>query len=126
MGMALSTKISSAHACCKLKRRTFVEDVAHRTVVQNSYAAQIRLNAAQILDVRAITECAVLAVIAALEELAFLLEPVDDRVGIFLNTGGEDDQLEPLTYLTQKLIAVWPLVHVVKDRMLRADDWGMG
>lgn len=48
-----------------------------------------------------------------MEVFPFLLEPVDDRVGILLNAGREDDELIPLADFAQELIAVWSLMDIV-------------
>lgn len=64
---------------------TFVKDVAHGTVVQDHDFAKIRLDLGEILDVCAIAESAVLAVVAAGKVLALDLQPVNDGVGVLLD-----------------------------------------
>jgi hypothetical protein len=81
-------------------RRTFVKKVTHRAIVQDHHFAQVRLHRTEVLDIRAIAERAMLAVISCVEVLAFLLEPVDDRVRIFLDAGGENNQLIPFAYFS--------------------------
>ena len=46
-------------------QHTFMEYRGHRRVVEDHNAAEVRLNLRQIFDVRAVSECAVLAVVAA-------------------------------------------------------------
>lgn len=104
----------------------FMKDVAHGAIIQNSHATQIRLNAAQVLDIGAIPKGAMLAIEASLEEFPLLLQPVDDRVGVFLHAGGEDDELVPLADFAQELVAVRPFVYVVEDGVLGEDDGRVG
>ena len=80
-------------------RLTFVKNVAHRAIVQDHDLAQVRLDLRQVLDVRAVAVRAVLPVVAAREVGALALEPVDDRVGVLLHRGGEDDEVEPFADL---------------------------
>lgn len=101
---------------------TFVKDVAHGAIIQNGDPAQIRLDAAQILNICSVAKGAMLAVEAAVEELAFLLQPIDDRVGVLLHTGGEDDELVPLAHLAEEFVAVRTFVDVVEDGVLRTED----
>lgn len=100
-------------------KRTLVENIAHRTVVQDHHFAQIGFYRTEIFDVRPVAQRAVLSVVPRLEVLALLLEPVDYRIGILLNTSREDDKFIPLADLPQELIAVRALVDVVQDRVLR-------
>lgn len=76
-----------------------MENITHRTVVQNHDFAQIGLDLAQILDVGAVAEGAVLTVVSAAEVLALALEPVDDGVGVFLDGSGEDYEVVPFADL---------------------------
>lgn len=99
---------------------TFMEDIAHRAIVQNHHFAQIWLYRAEVFDVRPVAQRAVLPVVPALEVLALLLEPVDHRVGILLNTSCEDDEFIPLGNLAQEFVAVWALVNIVQNGMLRS------
>lgn len=85
-----------AGAC---KGLTLMEHVAQRAIVQNDNLAQIRLHRAQVLDERALSERAVLPVVACGKELPFRLEPVDDGVGVLLDRRREDHQVVPLAYL---------------------------
>lgn len=78
---------------------TLVEDVACGTVVDDDHLAEIGLDRADVLDVVAAAKGAVLAVVPPDEVLAILLEPVDDRVGILLDRGREDDELIPFADL---------------------------
>lgn len=81
---------------------TFVKDVAHRTVVQDHDLAEVRLDLSKILDVCAIAESAVLAVVAASKVFALDLQPVNDRVGVLLDRGCEDNKVVPLRDLPHK------------------------
>jgi hypothetical protein len=105
-------------------RLTFMENIAHGTIVQNHDFAEIRFDAGQVLDVRALPERAVLAVIPAHEVFPLQLQPVDDWVGVFLDGSGEDDKFVPFAYLLEEFVAVGTFVHVVEDRVLWADDLG--
>jgi hypothetical protein len=107
-----------------------VKDVAHGTVVQDHDFAEVRLNLSKVLDVCAIAESAVLAVVAASKVLALDLQPVNDRIGVLLDRGREDNKIVPFrdltllsaphldhhkvaSHLLQKLIAERSLVNVV-------------
>lgn len=74
---------------------TFVKNVAHGTVVQDHDFAEVRLDLSKILDVCAIAESAVLAIVAASKVLALDLQPVNDRVGVLLDRGCEDNKIVP-------------------------------
>ena len=65
--------------------RTLVEHVAQRTIVQNHDLAEVGFDRAQILDKGTVTECTMLPIKPPREELSFLLEPVDHRIGILLH-----------------------------------------
>lgn len=75
---------------------TFVKDVAHGTVVQYHDFAKVRLDLSEILDICAIAESAMLAVVAASKVFALDLQPVNDRVSVLLNRGREDNKIVPL------------------------------
>jgi hypothetical protein len=105
---------------------TFMKNIAHRAIVQNSHSAQIRLDATQVLYVCAVPKRAVLSIKTALEELPLLLQPINDRVGIFLHAGGEYDELVPLAYFAEEFVTVRTLVNVVEDRVLGADYRSVG
>lgn len=96
-----------------------MEDIAHRTVVQDHHLAQIGFHGAQVFDVRAIAERAVLPVVAGLEVLPLLLEPVDHGVRVLLNTRRENNKFIPLADLAQEVITVRSLVYIVQDGVLR-------
>lgn len=92
MGIALSIVVISPEtqslpACI---RRTFMKDIADRTIVQDHDFTQIWLHLAQILDVSPVAVCTVLPVVPRREVFTLELEPVDDGVCIFLDGGGED------------------------------------
>jgi hypothetical protein len=76
-----------------------MEDVAQGAIVKNHDLAQIRLNLSKILDVSPVANSAVLAVVSPSEILALHLQPVDDRIGVFLNRSGEYNQVVPFTDL---------------------------
>ena len=92
---------------------TLVKDVRYWTIVQNDDLAQIRLDAAQVLDVRAVAKGAVLPVEATSEVLLLLLQPINNWVGILLDGSCEDDYFVPLADFLQELVAVRSLVYVV-------------
>ena len=77
-------------------RLTFVEDVAHRAVINDHDFAKVRLHLGKVLDISSVSEGTMLPVIAACEVLAFRLEPVNDWVSILLHAGRECDQIIPL------------------------------
>lgn len=97
-----------------------MENIAHRAIVQNHHFAQIWLDRAEVFDVRPVAQRAVLPVVTALKVLALLLEPVDHRVGVLLDTSREDDEFIPLADLAQEFVAVWTLVNIVQNGMLRS------
>ncbi len=49
---------------------TFMEDIAHRTIVQNHDFAKVRLHLRKVLDVGTIAESAVLSVVSPSKVLA--------------------------------------------------------
>ena len=67
-----------------------MEDVAHRAVVQDHDLAKIRLDLAQVFDVRTVAERAMLSIISPAEVLSLSFKPVDDRICVLLDRGGED------------------------------------
>jgi hypothetical protein len=75
----------------KYNQPTFMEDVAHWTVVQDHDPAKIRLNRAEIFDISAVSEGTMLPVVPGLEVFPLLFQPVDDWIGIFLHTCGKDN-----------------------------------
>lgn len=76
-----------------------MKDVAHRAIVQDHDLAQIRLDLAKVFDIRAIAECAVLAIVASAEIGAFTFQPINDWVCVLLDRGGKDYKVIPLAYL---------------------------
>jgi hypothetical protein len=80
---------------------TWVKYVTNGAVIKNHDPAQIRLDLGEILDVDPIAKCAVLSIVSSSEVLALNLQPVDDRIGILLHRGGENDQIVPFTDLSQ-------------------------
>ena len=99
-----------------------MEDVAHGAVVQDEHLGQVRLDAAQILNVRTVPERAVLSIVAPDKILAFLLQPIDDRVCVLLYRSSENDKLVPLAYLFEELVAMRSLMNIIENRMLRTND----
>lgn len=82
---------------------TLVEHVAERTVVQYHHLAQIRLDRAEILNERPVPERAMLPVVPCRKEFPLRLEPVDDRIRVFLYRSREHNEVEPFAHLlTQK------------------------
>ena len=69
----------------KKNRHTFVEDVTHRTVVQNEDFAQVGLNLSQVFDVDSVPEGTMLSVVPPDEPFPLHLQPFNDRVGILLH-----------------------------------------
>ena len=109
---------------------TFVEDVAHGTVIQDHDFAEVRLYLREILDICAVAKRAVLAVVAASKVLALDLQPVNDRVSVLLHRGRKYNKIVPFrdlalasarysnlhkraSHLLQKLVAERSLVNVV-------------
>lgn len=78
---------------------TFVKDITHWAVVENHDFTQIGLYLAKVLDVGAIAEGAMLAVISAAEVFTFAFEPVNNGVCVFLHGSCEDDKIVPLAHL---------------------------
>lgn len=104
----------------KWSHRTFMKDVAHWAIVQDHHFTEIRLHRAKVFDVCPIAERAVLSIVAGLEVLALLLEPVDHGIRVFLYTRGENHKLVPLANLAQEIVTVGSLMHIVQNRMLRS------
>jgi hypothetical protein len=98
--MALSSlRISECHHSTHLTNLTWMEDVAQGAVIKNHDLAEIRLDLSEIFDVSPVPEGAVLPVVSPHEVLALYLEPVDNRIGVFLYGCGEDDEIIPFTNL---------------------------
>ena len=95
-----------------------MEDIAQRAIIQYHNPTEIRLHRAQILDVRPVPERAMLPVVPAGKILPLLLQPVDDRVRVFLHRGREDDEVVPFADFAEEVVAVGPFVHVVEDGVL--------
>ena len=76
-----------------------MKHIAAGTVIDYHDLTEVWLDAGDVFDVIAAAKGAVLAIIAAGEILAVLLEPVDHGVGIFLHRGGEGDKGVPFAYL---------------------------
>jgi hypothetical protein len=76
-----------------------VEDVTQGAVIKDHDLAEIRLDLSEIFDVSPVAEGAVLPIVSPHEVLALYLEPVDDRIGVFLDGCGEDDEIIPFTNL---------------------------
>lgn len=95
-----------------------MKNIAQRAIIQYHNLTQIRLHRAQILDIRPIPERTMLPVIPARKILPLLLQPVDDRVCIFLHRGREDDEVIPFADLAQEVVAVGPFVHIVQNGVL--------
>ena len=103
-------------------RLTFVEDVAHRTVIHNHHLTQIWLHLSKVFDVRAVPERAVLPVKAASKVLSLQLKPVNDWVRVLLNRSSKNDKVVPLGNFSQKVVTVGPLVHIVQNGDLRSNN----
>lgn len=82
-----------------------MEDITHRRVINDHDLTKVRLHLSEILDVCALAIGAVLAVVAADEVFALDFEPVDDGVRVFLDGGGEDDEVVPFADLWSTLIS---------------------
>ena len=128
----------------KKKKRTWMKHVTGRTVIDDHDLTEVGLDTAQVFDVITATKGTVLAIVTTDEVFPILLEPVDDRIGIFLYRRRKDDELVPFadlvrcqrvigpwtwgetsrTCLAQELITVWPFVNVVQDRVLRSKGSG--
>lgn len=81
---------------------TWVEHITQGAVIKNHDFAKIWLHLSEILDVSPVAKRAVLSVVSSGEVLALNLQPVDDRIGIFLHRGGEDDEVVPFTDLKMR------------------------
>lgn len=97
---------------------TFMEYVAQRAVVQYHDLAQIWFHGAKVLDIRPIPEGTMLSVVARRKVLSLLLKPIDDGICVFLDRGRKDNKVIPFANFSQKIVAVWALMYVVKNRML--------
>ena len=113
-----------------------MKHVAQRTVVQNHNLAKVWFNRTQIFDEGTVAECTMLTVISTRKELALLLQPVNDRIGVFLDRSSENNEVIPFADLytirashcddkstnpSQEIIAVRSLVNVIKNWMLRTE-----
>jgi hypothetical protein len=78
---------------------TRMKGIAGRAVVNNHYTAEVRLDGADVFDVVAPAQRAVLAVEAPRKVLPVLLQPVNYWISIFLHGRGEHDQLVPFANL---------------------------
>lgn len=96
-----------------------MKNIAHRTIIQDHHLAQVRLYGTEVLDIGAIPKCTVLPIISTMEVLAFLLEPVDDGICIFLDTSGKYDQFIPFAHFAEKVVAMRAFMDVVQDGVLR-------
>ena len=76
-----------------------MEDITHRAVIQYHDFAEVRFHLAQVLDVCAVTERAMLTVLSSAKVLALTLKPIDDGIRILLDRCGEDNQIVPLADL---------------------------
>jgi hypothetical protein len=62
-----------------------------------------------------------LPIISPYKELPLLLQPVDHRIRVFLDTCSENNELEPLADFAEEIVAMGSFVHVVEDRVLRTE-----
>lgn len=62
-----------------------MEDITHRTVVQDHDLAEVWLDVTQVFDIGTIAECAMLSIVSPAKVLAFTLEPIDDWISILLD-----------------------------------------
>jgi hypothetical protein len=88
------------YQCTEGVLRTFMKHVTHGTVVKYHYLTQIWLNSAQIFDISAVPESAMLSVVPLGKILLLLFEIIDDRIGVLLHRRCKDHQLVPFTYLS--------------------------
>jgi hypothetical protein len=76
-----------------------VENIAHGTVVEDHDFTQVRFDLCQILDVCAIPEGAVLAVVSAAKVFAFAFYPIDDGICVLLHRCSKDYEIVPFANL---------------------------
>ena len=76
-----------------------MEYIAHRTVVENHDFAQIGFDLCQVLDVCAIAERAVLAVVSAAKVFSFAFDPVNDGICVLLHGCSKDYKIVPFADL---------------------------
>ena len=126
MGTALSVRGYPVSDAAKMRmlvlELTFMEDIAHRAIINDHHLAQVRLHLSDIFDINPIAICTVLPIIPPGEVLPLLLQPVDDRIRILLDRCCEDNQVIPIRHFTKEFITMRSLVDVIQDRMLRADE----
>jgi hypothetical protein len=116
----------------------FVKHVTQRAVVQYHNFTKVWFNRAQILYEGTVSKCTMLAVISTREELAFLFQPIDYGICVFLDGSSENNKVVPFTDLefirivhirgknthsSEEVIAMRSLVNIVKNGMLRAECW---
>ena len=104
----------------ELTTHTLMKYVTHWTIIQNHNFAQIRFNARQVLDVRPIPKRTVLAIVPTNEKFPLLFQPVNHRICVLLNASRKHDELVPLADFAEEVIAMWALVYIIQDRMLRS------
>lgn len=103
-----------------------MENIAHRTIIQNHNLTEIRFDLRQILDVGTISQRAMLPIVPPGEILAFALQPINDRIRIFLHRRREHNEIIPFADLPQKLVAKGSFMDVVEDWYLRTQDHAVG
>ena len=80
---------------------TRMKDVTGRTVIDDHDLTEVWLNIAKVFDIITATKGTVLAIVTTDKVFSILLEPVDDRIGVFLYRGREDDEFIPFADLVR-------------------------
>lgn len=97
-----------------------VKYIAQRAVVQYHNLAQVWLDRAKIFDVGSIPVSAMLPVMSPRKVLSLLLQPIDNRVRVFLYRSCKNNKIIPFTHISKKVIAVRSFMYVIEDGMLRS------
>ena len=76
-----------------------MKNIAHGAVVEDHDFTQVRFDLSQVLDVCAIAECAVLAVVSAAKVFSFAFDPVNDGICVLLHGCSKDYKIVPFADL---------------------------
>lgn len=98
-----------------------MKTIAMWAVIKYYNFAQVWLNRAEVLNIRAVPEGTMLPVISAREVFPLLFKPVNDGICVLLDRGGENNKVIPFTYFSKKVVAMRSFMYVVKDWMLRTE-----
>lgn len=114
-----------------------MEHIAQWAVVQDHNFTQVRFNGAEVLDECTMAIRTMLPVVSTGEEFPFLLKPIYDRVGIFLDRCRKNHKIVPLTHLdrsanlkewegltysAQEVVTMGSFMYIIEYGVLRSDS----